>query len=238
MSTYVYGIVHRTHPGPTAELVGVGEPPLPVRTLAEGELLAIVSDAPDALRPKRRDLLAHQRVLSEASATGAVLPMRFGGISPDDAAVKAVLAERAEHFQERLAALRGKVEYNVKATHDEEALLHRVLSDQPELRAMSEANRAAGGGTHEQKLQLGERIVAVVQQQELIDADRLHQELVRVAEAVSVGPESGGWLASISCLVSQEDAESFIASVNALAKANPQLSLQINGPLPPYSFVE
>ncbi|MFE7775226.1 GvpL/GvpF family gas vesicle protein [Streptomyces sp. NPDC057445] len=237
MSTYVYGITRRSHPGPTTELVGVGEPPLPVRTVTEGELLAIVSDAPENLRPKRRDLLAHQRVLSEASVTGAVLPMRFGGVSPDDDAVKAVLAERADHFQERLTALDGKVEYNVKATHNEEAVLHQVLADNPGLRAMSEANQRAGGGTHEQKLQLGERIVAAVQQREQIDAGQVHQELERTAEAISRGPDSTGWLVSVSCLVARDDEQAFLSVVDTLQKGNPQLKLQVSGPLPPYSFV-
>ncbi|MCZ7456538.1 GvpL/GvpF family gas vesicle protein [Streptomyces sp. WMMC940] len=238
MSTYVYGIARRSHPGPATELVGVGDPPLPVRTVVGGELIAIVSDAPENLRPKRRDLLAHQNVLAEASATGAVLPMRFGGVSPDDDAVKAVLAERAEHFEQRLTALDGRVEYNVKASHDEEAVLHRILAENAELRAMSEANKAAGGGTQEQKLRLGERIVAAVQQRELIDADIVQRELNGLTESVSVGPESTGWLANISCLVARDDADAFVAAVDKLAKDNPHLSLQLNGPLPPYSFVE
>ncbi|WP_328393146.1 GvpL/GvpF family gas vesicle protein [Streptomyces sp. NBC_00390] len=238
MSTYVYGITRRSHPGPAAELVGVGDPPLPVRAVTEGELLAIVSDAPEHLRPKRRDLLAHQRVLAEASAAGAVLPMRFGGVSPDDHAVKAVLAERAGHFQERLTALDGKVEFNVKAVHEEELVLHRILGENPELRAMSEANRLAGGGSHEEKLRLGERIVAAVQRRETIDAEHLRQELGRSAEAISEGPQSSGWLVNVSCLVAHDDADAFVAAVNSLAEASPQLSVQLNGPLPPYSFVE
>lgn len=76
-----------------------------VRVLRQGELAAVVSDAPDQLRPKRRDLLAHHRVLHEAGAGGVVLPMRFGSASPDDDMVTRVLAERAGHFLERLGAL-------------------------------------------------------------------------------------------------------------------------------------
>ncbi|MFF5369520.1 GvpL/GvpF family gas vesicle protein [Streptomyces sp. NPDC013187] len=81
--------------------------------LRQGALAAIISDAPGQLRPERRDLLAHLRALADAGAGGVVLPMRFGGTSPDDDMGTAVLAERAEHFLERLRALDGTAEYNI-----------------------------------------------------------------------------------------------------------------------------
>ena len=92
MSTYVYGIIRAAHSPPRQDIQGIGDPPRPVRVLREGELAAIVSDAPEELRPKRRDLLAHQRVLDEAGAGGVVLPMRFGSASPDADTVTTVLA--------------------------------------------------------------------------------------------------------------------------------------------------
>ncbi|MEV0091053.1 GvpL/GvpF family gas vesicle protein [Streptomyces sp. NPDC050738] len=238
MSTYVYGIARADHPNLPEAMGGVGDPAQPVRALKQGKLIALVSDAPDNLRPKRRDLLAHQNVLAEAGAAGPVLPMRFGGVSTDDDQVKSVLAEREQHYLERLDALDGKVEYNLKASHDEEAVLHQVLAEDPELRTLSEANRAAGGGTYEQKLRLGERVVAAVQLREAKDATLVQQALEGTSETVNIGPESTGWLANVSFLVKQDKADEFVAAVGALQKEQPQLIIQIHGPLPPYSFVE
>ncbi|MFF8828288.1 GvpL/GvpF family gas vesicle protein [Streptomyces sp. NPDC015131] len=238
MSTYVYGIARSSHPGLPEKMGGIGDPAQPVRVLKHGALAALVSDAPDDLRPKRRDLMAHQNVLAEAGAGGAVLPMRFGGVSPDDDAVLTVLSEREEHYLERLRALDDKVEYNVKASHDEEAVLHRVLADNPELRKLSEANRAAGGGTYEQKIALGERVAAAVQQRESGDAVLIQQTLETEAADLRPGPESGGWLANISFLVDRERADSFVAAIDSFQKTHTHLVLQVNGPLPPYSFVE
>ncbi|MFE9622011.1 GvpL/GvpF family gas vesicle protein [Streptomyces sp. NPDC006527] len=238
MSTYVYGITARSHAALPEGLAGVGEPPMPVRVLTEGDLAVIVSDAPENLRPKRRDLLAHQTVLAEAGAEGCVLPMRFGSVAPDDKAVTGVLAERAEHYQERLRALDGKVEYNVKATHIEEAVLHQVMAESPELRALAEANRQAGGGTYEQRLQLGEMVASAVKAREAQDAAEIQQALESLAAAVSVGPESTGWLANVSFLVARDSAAEFANLVEELRKDRPHLDLRLNGPLPPYSFVE
>ncbi|MDX3613482.1 GvpL/GvpF family gas vesicle protein [Streptomyces europaeiscabiei] len=238
MSTYVYGITASSHPALPEGMGGVGDPARPVRVLKEGELAAIVSEAPEGLRPKRKDLLAHQNVLSEAGAGGSLLPMRFGSVAPDDASVTGVLAERAKHYLERLGALDGKVEYNVKASHDEEAVLHRVMGENPELRALTEANRQAGGGTYEDRLRLGEMVVAAVQAREADDAAELRRALEPAAAAVSAGPDSTGWLANLSFLVDRQSAAAFLDAVEDVRKSHQHIDVRVNGPLPPYSFVE
>ncbi|MFF9496418.1 GvpL/GvpF family gas vesicle protein [Streptomyces flaveolus] len=238
MSTYVYGITAGSHPSLPEGLTGVGNPPSEVRVLHEGDLAAIVSDAPEDLRPKRRELLAHQNVLSEAGAEGCVLPMRFGSVAPDDSAVTGVLAERAEHYQERLRALDDRVEYNIKANHVEEAVLHHVMAENPEIRALAESNRKSGGGSYESKIQLGEMVAAAVKDKESEDATTLERALEPAADAVSVGPESTGWLANVSFLVKRETAEEFLAAVERARREMPHLEVRVNGPLPPYSFVE
>ena len=238
MSTYVYGIAKAPNPGLSDSLTGVGDPPRPIRVLTADGLVALVSDAPEDLKPKRRELLAHQRVLAEAGAETTVLPMRFGSVSEDDATVTSVLAERAEHFRERLEALEGKVEYNIKAVHEEEAVLHRVMADQPDLRAASEANQAAGGGSYEDRLRLGEMVANAVQAREAVDGATLRRALEPLAADLSEGPESSGWLANLSLLIDREAADGLLAAVEELGTSEPQLDLRVSGPLPPYSFVE
>jgi hypothetical protein len=238
VSTYVYGITAASHPALPEGMGGVGDPPRQVRILKAGDLAAVVSDAPEGLRPKRKDLLAHQNVLSEAGAAACVLPMRFGSVAPDDDTVTSVLAERAEHYKERLGALEGKVEYNVKGSHVEEAVLHRVMAENPEIRAQAEANRQAGGGSYDDKIRLGEMVAAAVQAREAEDAAEVLRALEPAAAAVSEGPESTGWLANVSFLVARETAEEFLAAVEEARKNLPHLELRVNGPLPPYSFVE
>ncbi|MEU3979229.1 GvpL/GvpF family gas vesicle protein [Streptomyces sp. NPDC026672] len=238
MSTYVYGITTGSHPELPQGMLGVGDPPRPVRVLKEADLAAVVSDAPEELRPKRKELLAHQNVLGEAGAAGCVLPMRFGSVAPDDGTVTAVLAERAEHYKERLKALDGKVEYNVKATHHEEAVLHRVMADSPDIRTLTEANRRAGGGSHEDRLRLGELVVAAIEAREAEDAAEIQKALEPRAAAVSTGPQSTGWLANLSFLVDRGSVGTFMAAVDELRDGSPHLDLRVNGPLPPYSFVD
>ncbi|MEU2792993.1 GvpL/GvpF family gas vesicle protein [Streptomyces sp. NPDC007100] len=237
MSTYVYGIARADHPAPEQELLGIGDPPRPVRIVREGELAAVVSDCPDKLRPKRRDLLAHQHVLTEAGAVGAVLPLRFGSLSDSDEAVHEVLAEHAEHYKAQLDDLNGRVEYNVKAAHREEEVLRRVLTEEPEIRALNEANQASGGGAYQEKLRLGELVANAVRAREVADAHTVETALAPRSEQSCPGPEGSGWLVNLSFLMRREDAAAFLEAADRLGTENPHLELLVNGPLPPYSFV-
>ncbi|MFF5589543.1 GvpL/GvpF family gas vesicle protein [Streptomyces hygroscopicus] len=238
MNTYVYGIARGEVTDLGDRLLGIGDPPLPVRALNEGDLAAIVSDCPPELKPRRRDLLAHQHVLAEVSDSHSVLPMRFGSVSSSDEDVRGVLAEHADRYHDQLNRLTDRVEYNVKAVHDENAVLHHVLAEEPELRAMAEANRAAGGGTYEERVRFGELVAGAVRAREVRDAKLVEEALAPAAEEVRPGPESGGWFLSLSLLLGKDAADPLLTAAADLEKTHPWLKLRVNGPLPPYSFVE
>ncbi|MFE9611134.1 GvpL/GvpF family gas vesicle protein [Streptomyces sp. NPDC006012] len=237
MSTYVYCIGHRGLAVPEG-LAGVGDPPPAVRVVTEGDLAAVVSDAPLRLRPSGNDLRAHQTVVHESAVSGPVLPMSFGGVSADDAAVTAALAEYAEQFIERLHALDGRAEYHVKAAHLAESVLHRVLAGHPEIRALLDENRGARRDGQQQRMRLGELVAGAVKAREAEDARQVRHALVPLTEAVSVGPENTAWLVNISFLVGRTSVEEFLSAVERVRKQNPHLDIRITGPLPPYSFVE
>ncbi|MFF4756841.1 GvpL/GvpF family gas vesicle protein [Streptomyces sp. NPDC002514] len=237
MSTYVYCTGQRGLSVPVG-LPGVGDPPPAVRVVTESDLAAVVSDASLGLRPSRNDLRAHQTVVHESAASGPVLPMRFGGVSADDAAVMAALAVYAEQFIERLHVLDGRAEYYVKAAHLAESVLHRVLADHPEIRTLLDENRGTRRDDHQQRMRLGELVAAAVKDREAEDARQLRLALVPLTEAVSVGPESTAWLVNVSFLVGRVSVEKFLPVVVRVRKENPHLDRRVNGPPPPYSFVE
>jgi hypothetical protein len=238
MSLYVYGITDASHPGVPDGTTGVGDPAPEVRQAGGGRLAALVSEAPDGIRPKRRDLLAHQRVLELAGTSGPVLPLRFGGISPDEETLTGVLAEREDHYTERLRSLAGKVEFNLKASHDEDAVVRLVLESDPDLRETALAHRDTGGGTQEQRIALGERVALGVQRREAEDARVIREAMEQVCDEVSAGPEGRGWLANLSFLVPADGIEGLRKAVEQLDEQEPHLVLTLTGPLPPYSFVE
>ncbi|GGY01994.1 GvpL/GvpF family gas vesicle protein [Streptomyces hiroshimensis] len=236
MSTYVYGIARAGSTHLPDGLTGIGDPPRPVRVVSRAGLAAVVSDCPEQLRPKRRDLLAHQQVLAAAGRRAPVLPMRFGSVSDSDENVAEVLSEHCGRYEEQLDRLAGRVEYNVKVLHREDAALHLVLSEDAGLRALAEANRTAGGGSYEQRLRFGEKVANSMREREAQDAALVRDALAPLAEDHRDGPQSAGWFLNLSLLVEESASRRPLEEAGRLGERHPQLDIKVNGPLPPYSF--
>ncbi|MGW2181923.1 GvpL/GvpF family gas vesicle protein [Streptomyces sp. NPDC001732] len=237
MAVYVYAIVARTHPQRLNGLTGVGNPPEKLRTVHGEKLSAVVSDAPEGLRPKRRDLAAHQAVQEHLMGEGTVLPLQFGFTTTDDEAVRAVLEERTEQFLERLRALEGCVEYNLKAAQDEDALLRQILRESEEANRLNEEIRSGRGGP-QLPLALGELVAGEVQARQGRTTDGIVEALRGFAREHHVSRPTGDDFLNASFLVDRDEEKPFLAAEQGLAEElGPDYELRLRGPLAPYSFV-
>lgn len=237
MSTYLYAITRSDHPVGLDGLPGVGETPEPLRTLATPALTAVVSDAPEGLRAKRRDLAAHQAVLERLMRDGAVLPMRFGLVSPDDGQVRDVLEQQREDYLARLGDLEGRVEYNLKAGRDEDDLLREIVAGSEEIRRLNDLTRQ-DPGAHDQRVALGELVAHEVSARQHRDATGLVAGLASRAAGHVVGQPGEPHFLSASFLVARDHAAAFEQAVDEEAQRRGQAyTLNLHGPLPPYSFV-
>jgi hypothetical protein len=239
MAKYVYCFTDAGHSLPLADLRSVGAEGTVLRAISHKGLAAVVSDAPEGLRPKRRDLLAHETVLETLSAAGPVVPMRFGTVAPDDDAVMAELARGAGRYTELLTRLAGHVERNVKGAHQEDALLGDLLADNPELRARNEALRAAGGGSQPEQVAFGERMALAVEQRRTRDAAYVVAALRPLAMLDRHAPPVKGCFINVSFLIpatAQDDFDAVVAQLRTAMEGYAEL--RVSGPLPPYSFVD
>ncbi|MGW8555359.1 GvpL/GvpF family gas vesicle protein [Streptomyces tubercidicus] len=237
MSVYVYSILATSHPQDLAGLDGVGNPPSELRTVQSKHLSAVVSDAPEELRPKRRDLGAHQAVQERLMAGGTVLPLQFGFTTTDDEAVRAVLKERADEFAERLEALEGCAEYHLKAAQDEDALLRQILTESDQARELNDQIRS-GNASPDLPLALGELVSQEVQARQEQLAAGVLDALRGFAREESISTPTGNDFLSVSFLVEQDNEKSFLGAQRDLAKElGEDFDLRLIGPLPAYSFV-
>ncbi|KOV58084.1 GvpL/GvpF family gas vesicle protein [Streptomyces sp. MMG1121] len=237
MAVYVYSITSKDHPMRLDDVHGVGEPPGPLRTVTNGTLCAVVSDAPEDLRPRRRDVLAHQEVQERLMAEGTVLPLQFGMTAENDEAVCAALEDRAGEYQERLRNLEGATEYNLKVSWEEGALLRRILQESEEARELNAATRG-GNGTPQMSLALGELVAqeAEIRQQAL--ATGIVEALRPYVRDETPAPPGGRDFLNISFLVQADKEEMFLATGISLAnQLGEECEVRLRGPLPPYSFV-
>lgn len=237
MPTYIYAITPAEHPLRMDGLQGVGKDGSALRTVSTPTLSAVVSTAPEGLRAKRRDLAAHEAVLEQLMADGAVLPMRFGLVGPDDDAVTQALEENVGVYTERLKELDGRLEYNLKVTREEEDLLREIIATDDQVRQLNEQTREQPDA-HDAKVRLGELISQRVTSRQSADSDNIVQNLSAYAVGSSVSDPTSKHFMNVSFLVERNKAAAFSEAVHQDAEQRGDAyTYYLHGPLPAYSFV-
>ncbi|WMX48701.1 GvpL/GvpF family gas vesicle protein [Streptomyces roseicoloratus] len=236
MALYVYAVTKSSHPLGVDELEGVGGDGTPVRAVRGDGLCAVVSEAPAEITMTRPDLEAHHAVQERLWNDGPTLPLSFGFVAEDEDAVRAVLDAEAEQFAERLDELADRVEFNVKGVQEEEAILRRILADSEPVRQLNEATRD-GGGTYDQRLELGRLLNDEVLARQTALAESVLAALRPHAHAERLGEPSQQYFLSASFLVDRQGVEEFTRAAEEASGELPEgVEVRVRGPLPPYSF--
>jgi hypothetical protein len=234
---YLYAITGSDHALRLEGLRAVGGMSGAPRAVTSGPLAGVVSPAPETLRPKRRDLAAHQEVQERLMADGAVLPMRFGLLAPDEDAVRAALdAKRAEYVR-GLDQLHATTEFNLKAARSQDDLLREVLTESDDARRLNERTRD-GRGSHEDRVALGELVARQLEVRQQRLAEQVVGRLAGMARGQVVSSPAGDDFLNASFLVERERADEFSRAARQLAQGYGEgYDFRLRGPLPPYSFV-
>jgi len=235
---YVYGVVPADATPPGAPGVAGGE----VRSIGFEGLAALTSPVDDAnVRARRRDLMAHSDVLTEAVRKGPVLPLQFGIVFRDrDAVVSEFLKPRKAELEKLLRELEGKVELSVKGFYVEEAILAEVIRDNRRVSRLREVTRTAPqAATQGARIELGELVAAELRSRAHRDATAILDRLRPLALQVQVAEEPVEHeVLRASFLVERGRVEDFDEAMNDLARhEDGRIHFKYVGPLAPHSFV-
>jgi hypothetical protein len=238
---YLYGFVRSADFPKQLEEGGVGPPPGRVGCVVECGLAALVTPLGPGRVPRRRaNLLAHARILDRAFQRAPVLPLRFGFVLPDEAAVRNEIASRGEELARLLDTLQDRVEMHVSARYREERLLGEVLAENP---AIVAAQRRIRGlpvtATQFERVRLGETVAQAVGAKRAADGAAVMRELETHSVAVAADePRREHTVLSASFLVVRHRLEEFDAAVARLSRERAErMRFELLGPRPPHSFV-
>lgn len=240
MPVHLYGVVPDT--GPPAEsddLPGHGRRGRPLRLVPGPDLRAVVSDVDEGLRVTRDDLLTHAHVLEALVEHGPVLPVQFGTIAPDDAAVRRdVLEGQHDDLVELLAAFADVVQLTVDVAHEEDAALREVLLRDPQLVALRDQLR--GRSDQASQLRLGEAVAGALEELRADDGAIVVDRLAPLARAVAENDRPGsGEVVSLALLVDRARRTAMDEAVaNLRDELGPRVRVRYVGPQPPYAFLE
>jgi len=239
---YLYAITdHPEAPAPS----GLGLEGVSLCTLTYRDIAAVASPLATAeVPPTEANLWQHETVIEALMADRTVLPVRFGTVLANEAAVQAALAAHYADFVASLARVRGQVELGLRVLWDDEEQRSRGAGEQGSerdspLHLRTSAPLLSGSGRSYLLARLEEeRQARAWRQQAEALASELHIPLARLArestQQVLITPRL---LLTAAYLVERDRVVAFRREVEVLRTAHPALRFLCTGPWPPYSFV-
>lgn len=223
---YVYSIIDEPAI-PTPAILGLDGAAL--HTLEYRDIGAVLSLSPiSKVSQTEANLWQHEAVVEALMTDHTVLPMRFGTILPDEAAVLAKLTTRYDEFIAGLNCVRGHVELALRVLWDEEV-------PQTPNRRPTPVN---AGGRDYMLAQLEEQRESEKRSEGAKAlAEDIHSSLARLsAESIRRTLVTSRLLLTAAYLVKREGVEAFRQEAEMLNLANPGVRLLCTGPWPPYNF--
>ncbi|MGD0389808.1 MAG: GvpL/GvpF family gas vesicle protein [Tepidisphaeraceae bacterium] len=229
---YLYAIVDAA--GPLAQITGIDDQP--VRAVVRQSLAAVVSRVPACrLRPERRNLMAHQKVLASFGFGRGVLPLRFGVVLPDESKVQFILETHEADLLRQLTRVRGRVEMGLRVKWKEEDVFKNVLELNPGLRQI----RDRMPNTREAAIEIGRQVAQALERERQRQQTLLREVLDGgVVEFCFNVPKDDAQLLNAACLIPCDGAAQFESGVHRLgAMLDERYLIDLNGPWAPHNFI-
>jgi len=213
-----------------------------VELVVEGRLAAIVSQlGVGKVRPQRANLAAHHRVLHDLAEERPVLPVVFGTITGNEEELQRVLRRNQDTLSDLLDRLQGKVEMGLKVYWDLPNVFEYFVATHQELESMR--NRLFRPGrtpTVEEKVELGERFVSLLQQARERHTRRVKEALATCSvEVRGIDPGEERMILKLACLVEKDRQAEWEEGVRQAAMFfDDHYRFDYNGPWPPYNFAD
>jgi hypothetical protein len=237
---YAYGVI-RSHEPLTFKvepLNGRGA----VTAIVEDGLALIVSPHDNSeLKPSRRNMLAHTRVLEEAMRTHDVLPMRFGMLVTNADEARRVLRDNAEAFGAALEKITGKVELSLKVWWKDGVVFREVMAENRRLaQQRDELARLDPKQSHYARIDFGKAVEAAVALKRAADAKSVLQRLELLCTDILQGETvEDTMVCNLTLLVDKSLEKMVDEAVNRIDDLlGGRFTMKYVGPIPPFSFAQ
>lgn len=238
---YVYGVIetHKDKTFQTKSVVGgIGA----IDTAHTGGLGLLVSgiDAPK-IRPSRKNMLSHTRVLEDVMQSEDVLPMRFGMVIDDQDHAVRLLTEFRDVFLEGLEKIKGAVEIGLRAEWDQDSLMKEILTEEADIAELrGEIAGRSEQETYYERIELGRKIEAAIRARNDALEARVHPKLSELTRGSTLSERKDEMKAiDAAYLVPRTDYDSFTGVAESLFDdLSDMMSVKLVGPVPPYNFVD
>jgi hypothetical protein len=240
---YVYAIIPAVNPKPF-EVASLSPADPRVGTIRWDGLAAVVGAAPllDFHALPREDavryLLAHQRVVEAVMRTAPTLPVKFGTILPDEAAVVSLLMRGKAVLAPRLAELAEHVQIELIVSWSLEQVLREIAAEDSIVRLKAEVAAQPLEATNDARVALGRIVKESIDRRRAAYRNRIMAALRPiVADLVENALMDDRMVANVALLLPDRANEAFDRQLAELdGEFEGRLNFRSVGPLPPSSF--
>ncbi len=242
---YLYCIIRCSDERIFNDVVAIGNPRIPVRTVHYDTLAAVVSDSPsEKYESTRSNLLAHERLVESVMREFSVLPVRFGtvatGTTPKED-IQKLLQVRSQEFNKLFVDIEDKVELDLKAFwRDEKPVFEEILSNHQTIRRLRDSLQGKPPQTtHYDRIRLGGMVKEALDRKRSAKATAILAPLRQIARRwVENSILVDRMIVNSAFLVDKSQEEEFDLAVSKLDRElSEQVIFKYVGPVPPYNFV-
>jgi len=192
-------------------------------------------------------VMCHERVVEYFASRRAVIPLRFGTIYIDRKSIGRMLEDRTAQLSSMMERLRGREEWGVSIYCDRAKLIDTRVSNNSAIRPLLDRIGSARPGRSyllskqvdalKVKATREEISTALLQMKKVLDA--ASEQSISTPQPERDRAEQPQLIAQLSFLVETRRFGRFRASAERLAETYlpSGFSIELVGPLPPYSFV-
>ncbi len=238
MSYYIYAIIEGAA---KREFGAIGIGAEKVYTIPAKGFAAVVSEVADnKLRPERRNLAAHQKVLTTLMQEATPLPVAFGVVAETKKAVQTVLADNREALLEQAVRVKNRMEMILKVSFNVPDIFKYFVETHPELRSARDRYYIKKHGpSHEDKIELGRLFDHLLNQDRESHTALVSKFLKSHSLEIKENPcRDERLVMNLSCLVERQDEKVFEEAIfTAAGHFDNNFSFDYNGPLVPHNFV-
>lgn len=213
-----------------------------VYTLSAEAVSAVVSDVPNRrIRPERRLLAAHNRVLQRLMQETSPLPMSFGIIADGPKAIRGILLRNLPAIRRQLERVRGKVEMGLRVSWSVPNIFEYFVNTQPDLKlARDRCFASRHEPSQEEKLELGrmfDRLLAEVREEHVCTVENVLSAYSQEIKRNKFRNERE--VMCLACLVERDAQEAFEEGIfKAASYFNDDYTFDFSGPWAPHNFVD
>ncbi len=236
---YIYAFLKTATTAPALPDNVTGIDGAPIQFQTSGNLaLAMSPTEAKKIRPQRKNLAAHQEVVTYLAKHYDMLPVAFGLIADDIAQVDRLLSSHRQVLLEQIDRVAGHMEMSVNLRWAVPNVVQYFVDRHSQL---SEARSviASGQATRDDQIAVGQLLERLVNDERQQHTARFTECLHSVCKEIEIQPaRDEADVMRLACLIARDSEEDFTQAVYQAAKLfSDDFSIAFNGPWPPYSFV-